>query len=411
MRNGKDVWPTKMRWLKTICLIAGTAIVGSALSLQAVTNVLDNDQPALAASVFPLNGYALEYFVTGQFAAGNAKGVSISQTARSLEPLIRKVLAKEPLTPRALTILALAQEDEAKSTEIFLTAAQVSRRPLLLQNNLLVYYASRNDFAESIAILNNMLAVHPEKREMVFPALSQALTDTRAINPLATVLKDRPKWGEDFMKAAARNVDTVDNIARVRMKLLNKIPVDGDLDKSIIAGLMKAERIDSAAAFYHTITKFSQPESIGSLRSFGKLDWSTRLPPFDWHLNSDPGKRAQIIENPERLEFFVKSGKAGIIAERLLIAPAAPFALRISHDIKAMSQLEDVRIQLKCGNSDQKFFDQPFTKSPSTYSLSQIPDKCKVMGISIAARAWSGKSNLEGEIRTVAIILPLMSLN
>jgi hypothetical protein len=393
-----------MNWLKATGLSIGAIILGSVLAMQAVTNVFDNDQPALAASASSLNGNALEYLAMGQLAAAGANGEAVPKTAKSLKPLVERILRKEPLMPNALTILALAQEDPAKKAEILLATAQINRRPLMLQSNLLTYYSSRNDIPNSIATLDNMLAVHPEQSEILFPALIGALKDARSISPIARVLQKQPRWGSAFMKAAARDVDSVDNIARVRMNLLNEIPDDRDVDRVIVDGLVKAGKVDMAAALYQDISNVVAAKHSVRLGGYGKLDWGAQLPPFDWRLYDDPGARAQIIEKPERMEFFVKSGKAGIMADRLIFAPEKPFVLEILHDVKPVDQLEDVRIQIQCEKTKEKLTDLPFTKSPSRYLVPTRSKDCGMINISIKARAWSDKLDLQGEIYSVSII-------
>jgi hypothetical protein len=395
-----------MNWPKAIAVAIGSLCVGAILMLQAIANVSANDNPVTAARATLLNGFALEYLAVDRLAVASANGESLPEAARSLKPVILQTLRAEPLTPRALTILAMGQEEEKKRAEILLAAEQVSRRPLMLQTNLLLYHTSRNDFPNSIATLNRILAVHPEQREVMFPALVQALKDARSIDSLVQVLRDQPGWGESFMKAAARHRDAIDNLARVRMGLLDKTPVDRTVDQAIVAGLVNAGRLEPAAALYENISR--APGSRSSRRSggYGNLDWKTQIPPFDWQLSNDSGERAQIIDDPTRLEFFVRRGKSGTIAERLVVIPNAPFILKIVHDIKPVAQLHDVQVQIQCAKNKASLIDLPLVPSPSSYPVPNVPEDCKIITVSLLARAWSNKSDLQGEIHSIAILQP-----
>lgn len=126
------------------------------------------------------------------------------------------------------------------------------------------------------------------------------------------------------------------------------------------------------------------------------------MPPFDWQLNGKPGARAQIVEEPERLEFFVTMRKAGVLAERILTVPQS-FTLEIKHKVSPVEQLEDVRIELQCEKTKNKFFDQPLTQTPSKYSIGPIPPDCEAVRLSLLARAWSDKENLSGQIYSIQI--------
>ena len=384
-----------MNWLKATGLSIGAIILGSVLAMQAVTNVLANDQPALAASVSPLNGFALERVALNRFE---------NQTDGSLAPLVKKVLAKEPLSPTAWTILAMAQQDETKKDAILLAASKLNRRTLLLQSNLLLLYAARDDFFNSIGVLNQILTVYPEQQETMFPILIQALKDERSIPEFVQALSKAPSWSDSFLRAASAESDTLPNLTRVRMDLQDKVSVERDTDKAIIGALVKAGRIETAAALYRRISEPSARGTFGSAGKFQKIDWSTTIPPFDWQLNDDPGARAQVGRKPERLDFFVKSGKADTIAERLVVSPRAPFILKIVHDMIPLAQLNDVEIRVQCAKSKETLIKLPFLESPSSYAVSSIPENCGMINISIFARAWSDKPDLKGEIRSIRIL-------
>lgn len=384
-----------MNWLKATGLSIGAIILGSVLAMQAFTNVLENDQPALAASVSPLNGFALQ-----RVALNRMK----NQEGGSLTPLVKKVLAKEPLSPAAWTILALAQQDGAKKDAILLAASKLNRRTLLLQSNLLLLYASRDDFFNSIAVLNQILSVYPEQKGTMFPILIQALKDERSIPEFVQALSKSPSWSDSFLRAASADSDTFPNLTQVRMGLFDKVAVERDTDKAIIGALVKAGRIETAAALYRRISEPSARGTPGSARKFQKIDWRTTMPPFDWQLKDDPGTRAQVGKKPERLDFFVKSGKADTIAERLIVSPRAPFVLKIAHDMIPLAQLNDVEIRVQCAKSKEMLIKLPFLESPSSYSVANIPENCGIINISMFARAWSDKPDLKGEIRSIAIL-------
>ncbi|WP_217272098.1 hypothetical protein [Sphingopyxis sp. BSNA05] len=274
-------------------------MLSGVVAMQAVTNVLAKDQPVLAAGAFPLNGYALERVALDRLN---------SPAAGSLAPLAERIVAKEPLSPVAWTILALSQQDAGKKARILLAAGELNRRTLMLQSNLLLLYASRDDFANSIAVLNQILTVSPEQQETMFPILIQALKDQRSVPEFAGALSNKPGWADPFLKAAAEDRDALANLTRLRMSLFGRLAIEPDTDKTIIAALVRAGDLDSAAMLYRKISGSSSGGPAASVQRQQKLDWSTDMPPFDWRLNDGAGERAQIVDDPERLEFL--SGEA-----------------------------------------------------------------------------------------------------
>lgn len=382
-----------MKRLKATALSAATLVFSGLLAMQAFTNVFANDQPVVAASAFPLNGFALE-----RVALYRLK----SQEDGSLTPLARQVVAKEPLAPAAWTILALAQKDAARKDAILLAASRINRRTLLLQSNLLLLYAARDDFSNSIGVLNQILTVYPEQEETMFPILVQALKDDRSVPEFVLALSKKPGWSNNFLEAAAEDSEALQNLSRVRMGLFGKVAIERDTDNAIIAALIKAGRIETAAALYQRISETSASGPFGATGKFQRLDWNTKLPPFDWQLADRPDARAQVIEQPERLEFYVRSGKAGVLAERLLAVPSS-FTLQVRHSVSPIDQLKDVRVQIQCEKTKTRFFDQPLTPSPSKFAVGPIPADCTVVRFSLFARAWSDKPDLGGNIDSVTV--------
>jgi hypothetical protein len=394
------------------CLIAIPLAVLS--GAQALSSALLRRAPELALAVFPANGLAAEEAAFRWIAAGAVPAGSVSSTgpapdsapqradlargAASATAHAKAAIRREPLAARAFVLLALAESDDARRRSIVLSAAQLTRRDPTLQNLLVEEYGRSGDYAGIIGTLDAILRVHPEQRDVFFPALVKTLAEQPAAIPAFARLLAQPlPWREAFLGAAVSAPGAPENLAAVRERItLN----DRAFDRKLVARLAADGRLEAAERLY---VKVAGPQISGDgTEGRAGQAWRADFPPFDWQLADQAGFRAQSGEQPGTLEIAVRPGNGGVIAERVLRNPGAAFTLRVRHKIEPQSQTTDLRLKVGCGAGGEPFFDRPFTGAESVFSVER-PPACPFLWLTITARAWTGGREMKAVIEPLAI--------
>lgn len=400
--------PSQRKRLLLACLIAIPLAVLS--GAQALSSAILRRAPERALAVFPANGLAAEEAAYRRIVAAAVPATGARGAGASLESLPRRAglarlaasvaapakaaIRREPLAARAFVLLALAETDGARRRDILLSAARLTRRDPALQTLVLEEYGRSGDYAGTISTLDAILRVHPEQRDVFFPALAKTLAEQPAAIPaFARLLAQPSPWREGFLGAAVDAPGAPDNLATVRERIaLN----DREFDRKLIARLAADGRLDAAERLY---AKVVGPQQVGAGARAGQA-WRADFPPFDWQLVDQPGFRAQSGEQPGTLEISVRSGNGGVIAERVMRNPDAGFTMRLGHTVEPQSQTSDLRLKVACGGGAEPFFDRPFTANESVFSVER-PPACPFLTLSITARAWTGGRDMK------AVLAPL----
>lgn len=371
-------------------------VLAAALLAQAMGGALAKRQPLLAANLPIPSGVAFEQLAMVTHTAAAMKGVGQREAAEQARPLAMRALALDPLSPRALAIAALATDDRAARRAILDAGTAINRRDLLLQGLVLEDRVARNDYRGTIETLDALLRVHPEQRKLLFPLLLQALAQDVAVPEFARFLDGSSTWHITFLRHAAGQPALLPNLGALR---LNSRLEDPQFDRQLVAGLVAQDELDMAYRVYSRATG----KRIGELAP-GPMEWSAQLPPFDWQFASQPGMRVHPRSGGQRIELYVRGGKGGRVARKLIRNPRGDFAIRISENISPASAVEDVRLRLRCPSSGSWLFDRPLSDGTTTFAIDLPPVDCNFLSLEIHARAWSGQPPIQGTIDRLEIV-------
>ena len=380
---------------RTVLILVSGVVLAAVLALQAASGVFAKPNPALASQLMPVGNESLNRLLSASMRGSVKTEADIPKVAAQLAPLAKQAASRGPLGPEAHAILIINEADAEKRTQMLVAASALNRRDLLLQGLVLQDNIGRSDFAGTISVLDEMLRVRPQQKLALFPALYNALRDERSLPAFAQVLDGTSLWHDDFLVSAARDSDSIEQLANLRPQLNRKVP---EFDRLLVRRLVQAGDLETANAVYLASTG-----QATTLAGAGKLSWGTDLAPFDWSLQDDAGFRALPIRDGAALEIFARGGKGGIIAERLISPPAAPFGITIEQDITPADQLRDVRLQLRCRGASDPFLDERFSAGTNVFRVDALPAGCDYVMLGINARAWSGRSPLRGTIDSITI--------
>ncbi|MEP5937616.1 MAG: hypothetical protein ABJ239_04770 [Erythrobacter sp.] len=367
-----------------------------ALTAQAVSSVSTRKAPSIAVSTFPANGLAREALAFQNFTLAVAEEAEPAAAASQVADQALLAVKSDPLAPKAYALIALAQGEAGAGGDLLEAASQLNRRDLNLQSQLLQKHLAAEDYERSINTLDQILRVHPEYASEFFPVLTSALNEPNTVPLFADILDGSSPWHRKFLNFSVRRGGSLTSLAELRPQISS---ADDIFDKQLIASLAAQGQADAAASIYQLVSVPEVRETAST-----SLDWVSEYPPFDWQLVDDAGFRSQPSRDGEELELFVRPGKGGLIAGRFLPAPAAPFALRIEHDIKPAHQQEDVSIQMTCTNDGQMVLDRTFEDGASVFQVPSLPADCQFVVLAINARAWTGRTALRGSIGRIAIV-------
>ena len=94
-------------------------------------------------------------------------------------------------------------------------------------------------------------------------------------------------------------------------------------------------------------------------------------------------------------------GKGGVVARRLIRAPATPFAIAVDHTIERQQALQDIDITVRCAGQSDEILNANLVRQNGGYRIDSLPDECSFIEIGLEARAWSGRSAVNEEIEAI----------
>lgn len=387
----KSVRPLRL----ILSTIAGLALA-IGLAAQSAGLALTHKTPGTALSLFPLNGRAEEELASLTFVSAAEGEDSKEVDAPRAKDRALAAYRREPLTPEAHAILALAEQDEKVQSQIVSVAARLNRRNSRLQAVVLQGQVVNQDYPGAIATLDRILRVRPSRSPELFPTLLPVFAREGAVDEFARILDGSSLWHEAFFRYAVRQPAALLNLVELRKRVSFH---DQELDQTLLKNLVLEDELDVAYKFYKRLGEEGQ-----STESQDALDWNTMYPPFDWKLTDRAGLRAQPSRTSAELEISAKPGEGGVVARRLIKSPEGPFVFGVEHDIKSDQALQDIDVGLYCGTAGKSvILDRSLANLKREFEIKKLSASCSFVELVIEARAWSGRSALDAKIKSIRL--------
>lgn len=361
--------------------------------LQALSAAQTRTNPAYASMANPWNGLAYEQLALRQFRLTAVSPETLVASAQKARVLALRAFELEPLTPIALSLTAISEEESSNKIQILDAAGSLNSRNLMLQGLLLERSLEYQDYPSTLATLDRILRVHPTKSDLFFPVLARSLENDDALPALAGILDQGPVWQKKFFQAAVNQPSVLSNLAKLR---LSRNKVDAGIDARLISALVLQNEMTAAAEIYERATG-----RTGSEPSASELSWQSTFPPFDWQLASDSGLRAQPSRDLDVLEVYARSGDGGVWAERIISNPARPFNITFRHNLLPADQVADARLRVACSNPDATIVEHRFSQSENRVIVPTV--SCQYIRLSLSGRSWSGRSPVRGSIEKLQL--------
>ena len=369
------------------------AIVFAALSgLQAASMVFQRTAPTIALQANPGNGQALGRLAQSQFSADVAEGKTPEDAAARWVQAAQMAIRNEPLNPRAHAILAWAAETSKERQRILTASLDLNRRSSALQALSLQERTKAGDVDGSIETLDQVLRVHPETSEQFFPVLTQALTQEGSLVTFERILSRNPPWQDNFLLFASRTENAVVNAAKLR----RTVTVDNvALDNTIIERLVGSKSWSHAFEHYAFLTNRSLDQSQAEFRS--------EFPPIEWKFADKRGMRAQLANDGQGIELYLKSGEGGVMMQRLVRSDQTQLKIAIEHDISPRLHWPNMGLRVKCAGSSDILFDQKFPDDVARFAPQISTSGCQYLEVALYARVYTGSPAMRGDVTRFSI--------
>ncbi len=363
-----------------ICMILAAGACSQALS-----NVIAQEHPFLAATLSPFAGTPLEKLVRSS-AEISEQGAVIPNQA-SVE-FAKRARLRDPLATEAASILALSETSSGKRNEVISSLLNLSRRGRFLSLAALQNSAENEDIPSGIVALDRMLRLYPGYSEHLMAPLMTYVEQDGALPAFAQVLSTKPEWRNDFFSASSGTEEGMHNLAVLRLRLGPDYPLNDASQTQLIAKLIARGMWDEALAIRDMDVRRMSVDQNPTLA------WTNEDPIFDWVL----ANKRQIFArpNPDRshLRIKVQPGQGGILAAKLIRLPEGVHSLKYRHELQPDQDLKNFSLSLACAKSEELVANASLVRGEGQLDISHA--QCEWVYITLTGRVFSTGLEVEG---------------
>ena len=375
---------------RSLIILCGGVIAAFLLCAQAVSNAIASPYPALASELNPSNGIALEKQAFKIFSSNAASEADFLEAASKARPIARSSLKFDPLSPRAYTIMALSEPNDAVRQKIIEYASATNRRDSALQGLVLSQHLAAGDYEATINTVDQLQRASIRVRETLFPVLVDAMKQPGSETRLANLLDLSTPWHEQFLLFVLDAPEARLVIASARNDFVID---DSEFDRRLIFGLAQQGELDVARRLYTRVRQLEANKTTTTSTS-----WPSEFPPFDWNFTSTPDLRAQPSRDNERLELFARAGAGGPAAQRhyeLLQDDGI-----VTFDVDTALPLREgaIRFVANCANGNIPITSVSLSRGANNIAIKQQNSECGQMKVAIYVRARRGEPALRAEL-------------
>ena len=370
------------------------------LFLQAASGVTAKRSPELALRLMPANGMARDRLAI-QKASRSTKDPTDRESvvfgAQQARDAAIRALASEPLMARSLTVVATTLKDIDEQSRFLDLAEALDGRSVSLRGVRLSNQVAQNDYEGVFQTVDRILRVAPQFSDQFFPILLKAVQADNGIANLRMLSKSGAPWLDRFLLFSVEEDLIVEELSEFRKSTLVNNP---EFDRRLITKLVDRRAYDLAQSLYHD---FSAKGRHGGPRVYKPLSWTFAFPPFDWALADESRLRAQPALGMDGIEIFVSTGSDGVLAERVIQAPAQPFEISVKHQFVLSGQLEYLRLILHCGEITASFSEKPLVRQLTRLRINRAPSDCEYLHVVLYARVFSSQPPLRGVVSNIEL--------
>ncbi|WP_152998586.1 hypothetical protein [Sphingopyxis sp. H115] len=397
------VFTRTLGWLAALALAAVAGLWSYAIASEARA-------PAKSLAVpTPFDGVARAELAFRSFAARTAR-----DPAARIDPTERALALQgyraEPLSPAALGIVAMAMtdpKDAARRQSLLENASLLSRRSVLVSNEMIKLAAARNDDTAFFTWLSRLMLTGVEARRVYGAAMAEATAKPGAVAALTPILGAKPRWADYYWTLVVGRPNSWVNAASLRGAVARppyRQTAVSLTDQTLLARLVRVGKFAEAHALARDLgLRGSQG---GALLQNGDFAAAPLLAPFDWELSAEGNLGASIDAKNKQMTVSAIGGASGAAARQIL--RLAPGNYKLSWAISSATPFEPGTIAagLRCADPRVQVASPapiPLTAGQSDADWTVPASDCQWYWFSIDARVPDGGVGLDAYLDRVSL--------
>lgn len=393
-------------WAMRGGLVAAALVLGYISTTETLGYVLMRADPKRAYALSPGDG-RIAGVLARQIATNNDAS---SAYHRRADELARSALSAEPLAVAALTALAMDTQvagNTAAARRLFVHSDRISRRELGTRLWLIEDSVTRDNIPGALRHYDIALRTERNARELLFPILSNAVSDPAIAGALVDTMAAKPAWTTAFLLNLPTSGAAPQTTAALFRQLMRRgIPIPPEAQAGTINALFASGAFDEAWAFYRNIRP-------GAVRTESR-NADFRMQPeaaslFDWKTMLDNSQMtASVLNSTEGgvLDFSAPATVGGVVAEQAQVLPPGNYRLAgTAQDLSSNTALAPYW-QLACADGQELGRVPMIIKADGKGTFDgniAVPSTCRAQMLRLVIRPVSDVGGVTGQITRAAL--------
>lgn len=301
-------------WQRAVLLGLIGLVVAGLSTRSALERIMASARPDLVLSFAPADPRALD--VT--FKRALDRGAVTPRDFATWSARARGALVESPLEPAMLRIMSV--DPTFKRPERLLDLAErISRRDALVELALIEVSVNAGRVDQALVHYDRALSVFPDMRGVLFPILTNALSEQNIRSALTRLAARQRPWVDPFLALAVRESAKPADVAALlsAMSRLPSPPPSLAEHQATLAGrFVTAQDYRTAASLARMATR-TDPGAIDRV-ALSPATWQTAARPLTWTGGEAEGVDADLIDDGTA-QISARPGATGLALFRILV--------------------------------------------------------------------------------------------
>lgn len=376
--------------------VIGLTLAAAAFA-NSVVNVTRTTNPAVALAMPFSDAIAL--------AASADQRVTADPRAlleKDVELAARRSLVGQAANPRALRLLGyvLAEHgDQVSGRRLIRLAERASRREVSAQFWLIEDCVSRSNVSCALEHYDVAMRTQPDVRRVLFPVLTQAMSEPEVRRTLAGYMRGDPSWLYDFVNYATATLTEPWWLSTTLTKAggLPKDSIYRPLETNLLGQLVAKNEFDAAR-------KYADSLSSGAIGKAGTLGFTAltieqRFAPLTWQLKSTPTTSVTFEDADDKngftLHIVAGTGDRLTVLSRLLFLTPGTYQMNVGQLEGEISPDSTLTWMLRCAVPAERRLNWSAALKEGRSAAFVVPAGCPAIMLDLNVSSGSAQEGLD----------------